>query len=96
VEDDTGVWWAQLYYLIIIAKGGHSCCLMAHVCRVAMLVPCKVILYSFESPRHPRLWVRLVNCCHSIEVLYHHGHMRLVVRFKYDYLVVEINDTKIG
>jgi hypothetical protein len=30
------------------------------------------------------------------EVLFHYVHMRLMVRFNYDYLVVEINDTKIG
>jgi hypothetical protein len=27
MEDDTTVRWAQLNSLIIIAKGGHSCCL---------------------------------------------------------------------
>jgi hypothetical protein len=39
-----------------------------------------------------RIWVRLVHCCHFIELLFHHVHMRLMVRFNYDYLVVEIND----
>jgi hypothetical protein len=38
----------------------------------------------------------LVRCCHSIEVLFHHIHMTLMVLFNYDYLVVEINDTKNG
>jgi hypothetical protein len=38
----------------------------------------------------------LVRCCHSIEVLFHHVHMRLMVRTNYDYLVVDINDTKNG
>jgi hypothetical protein len=33
--------------------------------------------YWFESPRHPQIWVRLVRCCHSVEVLYHEVHMRL-------------------
>jgi hypothetical protein len=55
-----------------------------------------VRLYCFESPRHPPIWVRLVRCCHSVEVLFHHVHMRLMVRFNYDYLVDEINDTKNG
>jgi hypothetical protein len=32
----------------------------------------------------------------NVEVLYHHIHMRFIVRFNYDYLVVEINDTKNG
>jgi hypothetical protein len=40
--------------------------------------------------------VRLVCCCHSVEMLFRHVHMRLMVRFNYDYLVVEINDTKNG
>jgi hypothetical protein len=39
--------------------------------------------------------VRLVRCCHFVEVLFHHVHMRLIVMFNYDYLVVKINDTKI-
>jgi hypothetical protein len=34
--------------------------------------------------------------CLSIEVLYHHVHMRFMVRFNYDYLVLDINDTKNG
>jgi hypothetical protein len=38
----------------------------------------------------------LVRCCHSIEVLFHHVDIRLLVRFNYDYLVVEVNDTKNG
>jgi hypothetical protein len=38
----------------------------------------------------------LVHCCHSIEVLYRYVHMRFMVMFNYDYLVVENNDTKIG
>jgi hypothetical protein len=69
---------------------------VAHVCRVARLIPCKVILYWFESPWHLRIWVRLVRCCHSVEVLFHHVRMRVLVMFSYDYLVVKINDTKNG
>jgi hypothetical protein len=53
---------------------------VAHMCRVARLLHW--------------IWVTFVRCCHSVEVLFHHVHMRLMVRFKYDYLVVEINDTK--
>jgi hypothetical protein len=30
----------------------------------------------------------------NIEVIYHHVHMRFMVMFNYDYLVVEIDDTK--
>jgi hypothetical protein len=38
----------------------------------------------------------LVPYCHSEEVIFHHVHMKLMVNFNYDYLVVEINDTKNG
>jgi hypothetical protein len=38
----------------------------------------------------------LVRCCQSVEVLFHHVHMRFMIMFNYDYLVVEINDTKNG
>jgi hypothetical protein len=38
----------------------------------------------------------LVHCCHSVEVLYHHVHIRFIVMFNYDYLAVENNDTKNG
>jgi hypothetical protein len=38
----------------------------------------------------------LVRCFHSVEVLFHHIHLRLMVRFNYDYLVDEINGTKNG
>jgi hypothetical protein len=38
----------------------------------------------------------LVRCCHSVEMLFHHVHMRLMVMFNYDYLVVEINDIKMA
>jgi hypothetical protein len=64
-------------------------CVMLPCCHLARL-------YSFESPRHPRIWVMLVHCCHSVEVLFHHVHMKLMVMFNYDYLVVKINDTKNG
>jgi hypothetical protein len=38
--------------------------------------------------------VKLVRCCHSVEVLFHYVHMRLIVMFNDDYLVVENDDTK--
>jgi hypothetical protein len=37
-------------------------------------------LYWFESPWHPRIWVMLVRCCHSVELLFHHVHMIHMVR----------------
>jgi hypothetical protein len=38
--------------------------------------------------------VKLVRCCHSVEVIYHYVHMRVVVMLNYDYLVVKNDDTK--
>jgi hypothetical protein len=42
--------------------------------------------------------VKLVRCYHSVEVIYHYVHMRVmvVVMLNYDYLVVENDDTKNG
>jgi hypothetical protein len=36
------------------------------------------------------------SLCSNVEVLYHHVHMRYMVRFNYDYLVVKNDDTKNG
>jgi hypothetical protein len=32
--------------------------------------------------------VKLIRCCHSVEVLFNYVHMRLIVMFNDDYLVV--------
>jgi hypothetical protein len=40
--------------------------------------------------------VKLVRCCHSIEVLFHYVHMSFMVMLNYDYLVVDNDDTKNG
>jgi hypothetical protein len=66
---------------------------VAHVCHVARLIPCKVIVIRISVT--PSDMGEACSLCSNIEVLFHHVHMRLMVRFKYDYLVVEINDTKI-
>jgi hypothetical protein len=34
--------------------------------------------------------------CSSVEMLYHHVHMRFMVMFNYDYLVAKNDDTKNG
>jgi hypothetical protein len=34
--------------------------------------------------------------CPNVEVLFHYVHMRFIVMFNYDYLVVENDDTKNG
>jgi hypothetical protein len=36
------------------------------------------------------------SVCSNVEVLYHHVHIRFMVRFNYDYLVVKNDDTKNG
>jgi hypothetical protein len=40
--------------------------------------------------------VKLVQCCHPIEVIFHYVHMRFMVMFNYGYLVVENDDNKNG
>jgi hypothetical protein len=40
--------------------------------------------------------VKLVRCCDFVEVLFHYVHMRFMVMFNYDYMVVENDDTTIG
>jgi hypothetical protein len=40
--------------------------------------------------------VKLVHCHHSVEVIFHLVHMRFMVMFNYDYLVVKNDDTKNG
>jgi hypothetical protein len=40
--------------------------------------------------------VKACLVCSNVEVLYNYVHMRFMIMFKYDYMVVEINDTKNG
>jgi hypothetical protein len=68
---------------------------MAHVCHVARLIPCKVILIRISTI--PSDIGEACSLCSNVEVLYHHVHMRFMVRFNYHYLVVKKNDdTKNG
>jgi hypothetical protein len=61
VEDGTRVRWVRLNYLIVIMKGGHSCCL-----RGSHVSCCQINTfqgdYWFEFLWHTRIWVRLVHC----------------------------------
>jgi hypothetical protein len=66
---------------------------VVHVCCVVRLFPLQDD-YWFKSLRHPQIWVKLVRYCHSVEVLFHYVHMRLMVMFNDDYLVVKNDDTK--
>jgi hypothetical protein len=36
------------------------------------------------------------SLCSNVEMLHHHVHIRFIVRFNYDYLVVENDNTKNG
>jgi hypothetical protein len=38
--------------------------------------------------------VILSCCCHSVEVSFHYVHMRFMIKFNYDYMVVENDDNK--
>jgi hypothetical protein len=67
---------------------------VAHVCCVARLIPCKVILIRISAT--PSDICEACSLCSNVEVLYHHVHMRFMVMFNYDYLVVKNNDTKNG
>jgi hypothetical protein len=96
VEDDTRVRWAQLNFLIVITKGGHSCCLhgsRVSCCQVDTL-QCYIILIRISTT--PSDMGEACSLCSNVEVLYYHVHMRFMVRFSYDYLVVGNDDTKNG
>jgi hypothetical protein len=96
VEDDTRVRWAQLNFLIVIMKGGHSCCLCGSrvLCCQVDTLQCYIILIRISAT--PSDMGEACSLCPNIEVLYHHVHMRFMVRFNYDYLVVRNDDTKNG
>jgi hypothetical protein len=94
VEDGTRVRWARLNSLIVITKGGHSCSLGgSHVlyCQVDTLQGYIILIQISATPSDMGEACSLFS---NVEVLYHHVHMRFMVRFNYDYLVVENDDTK--
>jgi hypothetical protein len=66
----------------------------AHMCLVARLIPYKVILILISAT--PSNMSEACSLCLNVEVLYHHVHMRFMVRFNYDCLVVKNDDTKHG
>jgi hypothetical protein len=96
VEDGTRVRWAWLNSLIVIAKGGHSCCLRGSrvsCCPVDTLQGYIILIRISATPSNMS---EACSLCSNVEVLYHHVHMRFMVRFNYDYLVVKNDDTKNG
>jgi hypothetical protein len=68
---------------------------VVHVCHVVRLFPLQGDCW-FESLWHPQIWVKVIRCCHSVEVLFHYVHMRFMVMLNYGYLVVKNDDTKNG
>jgi hypothetical protein len=96
VEDGTRVRWAQLNSLIVIANGCHSCCLRdsrVSCCQVDTLQDYIILIRISMTPSDMG---EACSLCSNVEVLYHHVHMRFMVMFNYDYLVVENDDTKNG
>jgi hypothetical protein len=96
VEDDTRVRWIRLNSLIVIVKSGLSCCL-----RVSRVSCCQVdtlqgYILLIQISVTPLDIGEACSLCSNVEVLYHHVHMRFMVMFNYDYLVVKIDDTKNG
>jgi hypothetical protein len=67
---------------------------VVHMCHVARLIPCKVILIQISAT--PSDMGEACLLCLNVEMLYHHVHMRFTVRFNYDYLVVKNDNTKNG
>jgi hypothetical protein len=65
---------------------------VVYVYLIARLIPCKVILIQISVT--PSDMGDACSLCSNVEVIYHHVHMRFMVMFSYDYLVIKINDTK--
>jgi hypothetical protein len=96
VEDGTRVRWARLNSLIVIAKGGHSCCLRGSrvsCCQVNTLQGYIILIRITVIPSDMG---EACSLCSNVEVLYRHVHMTFMIRFNYDYLVVKTDDTKNG
>jgi hypothetical protein len=94
VEDGTRVRWAQLNSLIAIAKGGHLCCLYGSRVSCCQVDTLQGYIIFIQISVTPSDMGDACSLCSNVEVLYHHVHIRFMVRFNYDYLVVENNDTK--
>jgi hypothetical protein len=77
-------------------KGGHSCCLRGSrvsCCQVDTLQGYIILIRISATPSDMG---EACSLCSNVEVLYHHVHMRFMIRFNYDYLVVKNDDTKSG
>jgi hypothetical protein len=93
VEDGTRVRWTCLESLIVGANGGHSwylCVSCVSCCQVISLIRW-LLIQIFMMPSDMG---EACSLCTNIEVIYHYVHMKFMIMFNYDYLVVENNDTK--
>jgi hypothetical protein len=61
-------------------------------CQVISLARCILIQISAT----PSDMGEACSLCPNVEVLFHYVHMRFMVMFNYDYLVVKNDDTKNG
>jgi hypothetical protein len=68
---------------------------VAHVCYVVKSFPLQGVLLIRISAT-PSDMGEACSLCPNVKVLYHYVHMRFMVMFNYDYLVVENDDTKNG
>jgi hypothetical protein len=96
VKDDTKVRWARLNSLIVIVKGGHSCCLRGSCVSCCHYDTLQGYIILIQISATPLDMGEACSQCSNGEVLYPHVHMRYMVRFNYDYLVVKNNNTKNG
>jgi hypothetical protein len=96
VEDDTRVQWAQLNSLIVIRKCGHSCCLRGSRVSCDQVGTLQGYIILIRISTTPLNMGDACSLCPNVEVLYHHVHMRFMISFNYDYLVVKNDDTKNG
>jgi hypothetical protein len=89
MEDGNRVRWARLNSLIVIAKGGHSCCLHGSRVSCSQVDTLQGYIILIRISVTPSDMGEACSLCSNVEVLYHHVHMRLMVMFNYDYLVDE-------
>jgi hypothetical protein len=55
---------------------------VAHVCHIVRLLPFQVILIRISTTSSDM--GEACSLCLNVEVLYHHVHMRFMVRFNFD------------
>jgi hypothetical protein len=96
VEDGTRVRQARLNFFIVLTKGVHLCCLRGSCVSCCQVDTLQGYIILIRISTTPSDMGEACSLCLNVEVLYHHVHMRFLVRFNYDYLVVGNDDTKNG